>query len=67
VLQQAGRERLFDKNYIKKPFSANLIDKDKTVLEELYFLGDNTIKVNSTSLWTNIEKELDVFLEKLLK
>ena len=65
VLQQAGRERLFDRNYIVKPFTVSLIDKDFIVLEELFFL-DDTLKTGET-IWKNIEKDLDDFLENLLK
>ena len=66
VLQQAGKERLFDRDYIVKPFTVSLVDKDFVVLEELFFLDDNTIKINDT-LWTGIEKDLDAFLEHLLQ
>ena len=66
VLQQAGKDRLFEREYIVKPFTVNLVDKDFVVLEELFFLDDNTIKI-SDILWTNIEKDLDAFLENLLQ
>jgi len=66
VLQQAGKERLFDRNYINKPFTVSLIDKDFIVLEELFFLDDDTVKITNT-IWKNIEKDLDDFLKDLLK
>jgi len=66
ILQQAGKERLFNRDYIIKPFTVSLIDKDFVVLEELFFLDDDTIKIND-AIWTNIEKELDDFLNKLLQ
>jgi len=66
VLQQAGRERLFEQDYILKPFSVSLVDKDFAVIEELYFLDDDTKKYNNT-IWTNIEKDLDEFIENLLQ
>ena len=66
VLQQAGRERLFERDYILKPFSVSLVDKDFAVIEELYFLDDDTKKYNNT-IWTNIEKDLDEFIENLLQ
>ena len=66
VLQQAGKERLFERNYIIKPFTVSLIDKDFVVLEELFFLDDDTIKMTDT-MWTTIEKDLDNFLENLLQ
>ena len=66
VLQHAAKERFFDREYIIKPFTVSLVDKDFVVLEELFFLDDDTIKIND-SLWTNIEKDLDKFLEDLLR
>ena len=66
VLQQASRERLFERDYILKPFTVSLVDKDFAVIEELFFLDDDTMKVNNT-IWTNIEKDLDEFIENLLK
>ena len=66
VLQQAGREQLFNRNYIVKPFTVSLVDKDFVVLEELFFLDDDTIKVTDT-LWSTIEKDLDDFIENLLQ
>ena len=66
VLQQAGKERLFERDYIVKPFTVSLVDKDFVVLEELFFLDDDTIKISDT-IWTNIEKDLDDFLENLLQ
>ena len=66
VLQQAGKERLFERDYITKPFTVSLIDKDFVVIEELFFLDDDTIKINN-NLWSNIEKDLDDFIENLLK
>jgi len=64
VLQQAGKERLFERKYIVKPFTVSLIDKDFIVLEELFFLDD---KIKNDTVWANIEKDLDDFLENLLK
>ena len=66
VLQQAWRERLFEKDYIVKPFTVSLIDKDFVVLDELFFLDNNTLKSNDLS-WKNIEKDLDDFIKNLLK
>ena len=66
VLQQVGKERLFERDYIIKPFTVSLIDKDFIVLEELFFLDDDMIKLNNT-IWTNIEKELDDFIKNLLR
>ena len=66
VLQQAGKEKFFERDYIVKPFTVSLVDKDFVVLEELFFLDDDTIKINDV-LWTSIEKDLDSFLENLLQ
>jgi len=66
VLQHEGKERLFDREYIVKPFTVSLVDKDSIVLEELFFWDDDTVKMRDT-LWTNIEKDLDNFIEHLLK
>jgi len=66
VLQHEEKERLFDREYIVKPFTVSLVDKDFIVLEELFFWDDDTIKVEDT-LWKNIEKDLDNFLEHLLQ
>ena len=66
VLQQVEKEHLFERDYIIKPFTVSLVDKDFVVLEELFFLDDDTIKVTDT-LWTTIEKDLDSFLENLLQ
>ena len=66
VLQKVGKERLFNRDYIIKPFTVSLVDKDFVVLEELFFLDDDMIKINNT-IWTNIEKDLDDFIENLLQ
>jgi len=66
VLQQQGKEQLFERDYIIKPFTVSLVDKDFVVLEELFFLDDDTIKVTDT-MWTTIEKDLDNFLKNLLQ
>jgi len=66
VLQQQGKERLFERNYIIKPFTVSLVDKDFVVLEELFFLDDDAIQITDT-MWTTIEKDLDNFLDDLLQ
>ena len=66
VLQQAGKERLFERDYIIKPFTVSLVDKDFVVIEELFFLDDDTMKKNNT-IWANIERDLDDFIENLLQ
>ena len=66
VLYQLGKERLFDRNYITKPFAVSLVDKDFVVLEELFFLDEDMVKM-SNAYWKAIEKDLDDFLDNLLK
>jgi hypothetical protein len=66
VLQQPEQAQLFDRDYILKPFTVSLVDKDMVVIEELFFLDDDTIQLKS-DIWTNIEKELDDFLKDLMK
>ena len=68
VLQQAEKNNLFSQDYIVKPFTVSLIDKDFTVIEELLFLDDDTIKISGNSdIWSTIENDLDDFLKNLLK
>jgi len=66
VLQQGGKEHLFERDYIIKPFAVSLVDKDFVVLEELFFLDDDAIQITDT-IWTTIEKDLDNFLDDLLQ
>lgn len=66
VLAQLEKERLFDKNFIFKPFAVSIVDDDFIVSEELIFLDDNTLKLDG-DLLTNLDKELDDFLKKLMK
>ena len=51
---------------ILKPFSFVLEDDDKESLEELYLVDDDTAILNE-ELMTGLDKELDEFLDKLLK
>jgi len=66
VLQQQGKEQLFERDYVIKPFTVSLVDKDFVVLEELFFLDNDTIQITDT-IWTTIEKDLDNFLDDLLQ
>jgi hypothetical protein len=66
VLEQSKQQQLFDRDYIFKPFTISLIDKDFIVIEELFFLDDDTIQL-SGNLWGSIEKDLDDFLKNLLQ
>jgi hypothetical protein len=66
VTQQLHQSNFFDKDYIVKPFTISLIDKFFSVLEEIFFLDDDTIKLEG-NIWSNMEKDLDNFLENLLQ
>jgi hypothetical protein len=66
VLILLEKEHLFDKNFIFKPFAVSIVDDDFIVSEELIFLDDNTLKLDG-DLLTNLDKELDDFLKKLMK
>jgi hypothetical protein len=66
VLVLLEKERLFDKNFIFKPFAVSIVDDDFIVSEELIFLDDNTLKLDG-DLLTNLDKELDDFLKELMK
>jgi hypothetical protein len=66
MLQQPEHAQLFEKEYIFKPFSVSLVDKDLIVLEEIYFLDNDTIKLGG-DIWDSMEKDLDDFLKNLLQ
>jgi len=51
---------------ILKPFSFVLEDDDKETLEELYLVDDDIVIINE-ELMSNLDKDLDDFLDKLLK
>jgi hypothetical protein len=66
ILHHAGKEQFFEKNYIVKPFTISMVDKDFIILDELFSMDDNSIKGNDIT-WKNIEKDLDDFLKDLLQ
>ena len=49
-----------------KPYSFVLEDDEKETIEELYLVDDDLIIIN-TELMKDLDKDLDNFLEKLLK
>ena len=51
---------------ILKPFSFVLEDEDKESLEELYLVDDDTAILHE-ELMVDLDKDLDDFLDKLLK
>ena len=65
TLHTLRSEGLFQKDFIVKPFSVNLIDDSFIVLEELIFIDDDTLKIDQ-NLMKNLDKELNDFLKNLL-
>ena len=48
-----------------KPFSISLTDEDFSVIEELLFLDDETLRLDDPLL-KNLDADLDEFLSELL-
>jgi hypothetical protein len=65
VLNDLSKQSVFDKDFIFNPFSVNLVDEQFGYIEELLFLGGDTIKLDSESL-LDLDKELSDFLKDLL-
>jgi hypothetical protein len=65
LFQFLERDRLFEKEYINKPFAVSLIDENFVVVEELIFVDDDTLKLGE-DIWASLDKELDDFLKKLI-
>ena len=57
---------LIEQMSILKPFSFVLENDDKESVEELYLVDDETVIINP-DLMEGLDKDLDAFLEKLLK
>ena len=66
VLKELEKENSFNKSFIYKPFTVNLIDDDFSVITELIFIDDETLKLDK-NIWPDLDKELDEFLKDLLK
>jgi hypothetical protein len=66
ILKELEKEKVFDKEFICKPFSVSLIDSDFIVIEELIFIDDDTLKIDK-NLWSGLNKELDDFLKQLMQ
>jgi hypothetical protein len=66
AVRRLEQERLFEKEYIAKPFTVSLIDESFIVKEELIFIDDDTLKWEE-DIWGNLNKELDDFLKDLMK
>jgi hypothetical protein len=66
VAHRLKQSNFFDKDYISKPFTISLTNKDFVVTEEIFFLDDDTIKLER-DIWPEMEKDLDNFLRDLLR
>lgn len=66
VLSELCKEGLFEADFIFKPFSVTLVDEHFIMIEELLFLDDENLKLDEDFL-QELDKELDDFLDKLLK
>lgn len=66
VLRKLNDEQYFEKDFIFKPFSASFVDKEFTVVEELIFIDNDTLKLDG-ELLAGLDKELDDFLRDLMK
>jgi hypothetical protein len=66
VLKELEKETVFEKDFIHKPFTVSLIDRDSIVIDELIFIDDDTLKLDE-DFWVSLDKELDNFLKDLMK
>ena len=57
--------RFFDKDQFVRPFSVALTQEDFTIIEELLFIDDELIQLDS-ALLENLDEELNNFLAELL-
>ena len=65
VVKRLQAENFFDKDVFVRPFSLALTEEDFTVIEELLFIDDELIKLDS-SLLENLDEDLNNFLADLL-
>ncbi|MDR0427601.1 MAG: hypothetical protein LBH12_03240 [Dysgonamonadaceae bacterium] len=65
ILNALEKEGVFNKEYIYKPFTVNLVDENLVIQEELIFIDDNTLPLNNDILET-LDKELDDFFNRLM-
>jgi hypothetical protein len=66
ALKELERETFFEKDFIHKPFTVSMIDCDFIVIDELIFVDDETLKMDE-DFWINLDKELNDFLNDLMK
>lgn len=67
VLQNLRSETFFKKLIISKPYSFVMIDEDKETLTELLIVDDEETLLLGDPLLKGLDKELDDFLNQLLK
>ncbi len=60
------QKELIESMSILKPYSFVLEDDDKETIEDLYLVDDDIVIINE-DLMANLDKDLDQFLDKLLK
>jgi len=60
------QKELIEKMSILKPYSFVLEDDDKETIEDLYLVDDDIVIINE-ELMSDLDKDLDDFLNKLLK
>lgn len=66
VLRTLEKERFFDRDFIFKPFTVSFVDSSFSVTEELIYVDDDTLKLDS-DLLADLDKDLDNFLRDLMK
>ena len=66
VLNKMNKNNCFEKVTILKPYSFVLIDEDKGTISELLLMDDDMLLIDD-ELLKGLDKELDDFLEGLLK
>ena len=66
TLQEQDKDGFFNQEFIFKPFSANLIDENFLINEELIFIDDENIQLDN-NIWSALDKELDDFFNNLMK
>jgi hypothetical protein len=65
ALSVLSAKKAFESACFMKPFSISLTDEDFSVIEELLFLDDETLRLDDPLL-KNLDADLDEFLSELL-
>ena len=66
LLVQMKRKGCFDRVAVLKPYSFVLVDEEKETVAELLLMDDDALMLDD-DLLKNLDKELDDFLDDLLK